>query len=127
CWFTLAKAEESYLYQRSRVNWIDVGDSNSTYYHRSLRSRQAVNQLSFSQTTTGPSSTLLKELKLMLCSSIRTCLEGQSLPLMSLTVLLPCAKLQLKRSSTGFGTSVTTVSTMEYRHPRKYPSKKLIG
>ncbi|KAH0853732.1 hypothetical protein HID58_092938, partial [Brassica napus] len=47
CWFTLAKAEESYLYQRSRVNWIDVGDSNSTYYHRSLRSRQAVNQIIF--------------------------------------------------------------------------------
>lgn len=46
-WFTLAKAEESYLYQRSRVNWIDVGDSNSTYYHRSLKSRQAVNQIIF--------------------------------------------------------------------------------
>ena len=46
-WFSLAKAEESYLYQRSRVKWIDVGDSNSNYYHRSLRSRQAINQIIF--------------------------------------------------------------------------------
>lgn len=46
-WFTLAKAEESYLVQRSRVKWIDVGDSNSTYYHRSICSRQAVNHIIF--------------------------------------------------------------------------------
>ena len=33
--------------KRSRVKWIDVGDSNSRYYHRSLRSRQALNQIIF--------------------------------------------------------------------------------
>lgn len=46
-WFKLAKAEESYLFQQSRVKWIDVCDSNSTYYHRSLWSRQAINQIIF--------------------------------------------------------------------------------
>ena len=46
-WFSLAKAEESFFFQRSRVNWVDVGDSNTQYYHRSLKSRQALNQIIF--------------------------------------------------------------------------------
>lgn len=46
-WYSLAKAEESFLFQRSRVKWIDVGDSNSKYYYLSLRSRQAFNQIIF--------------------------------------------------------------------------------
>ncbi|XP_013624212.1 PREDICTED: uncharacterized protein LOC106330256 [Brassica oleracea var. oleracea] len=36
-WITLAKAEESFFYQRFRVNWLDKGDSNTGFYHRQMR------------------------------------------------------------------------------------------
>lgn len=44
-WSLLAKAEESFLYQRSRVNWLDKGDTGSTFFHRSIRTRQSQNQI----------------------------------------------------------------------------------
>ena len=44
-WAVLAKAEESFLYQRSRVNWIDKGDIGSAFFHRSIRSRLSQNQI----------------------------------------------------------------------------------
>ena len=44
-WLLLAKADESFLYQRSRVNWLDKGDSGSMFFHRSMRSRQSQNQI----------------------------------------------------------------------------------
>lgn len=44
-WHALAKAEDSYLKQRSRVQWSANGDSNTAHYHRLIRSRQAQNQI----------------------------------------------------------------------------------
>ena len=46
-WSALAKAEESFLYQRSRVNWLDKGDCGSAFFHRSIRSRLTQNQVLF--------------------------------------------------------------------------------
>lgn len=45
-WFALATAEESFLQQRSKVNWLGKGDCSSGYYHRSIRTRQAINLIS---------------------------------------------------------------------------------
>lgn len=44
-WSLLAKAEESFLYQRSRVTWLDKGDMGSAFFHRSIRTRQGQNQI----------------------------------------------------------------------------------
>lgn len=46
-WSTLAKAEEIFFYQRSRVTWLDKGDSSTTFYHRQLRNRLSQNQIIF--------------------------------------------------------------------------------
>lgn len=45
-WNVLAKAEESFLQQRSKVNWLGHGDCDSAYYHRSIRTRHSVNLIS---------------------------------------------------------------------------------
>lgn len=46
-WQTLIHAEESFLYQRSRVTWIRKGDMNSPYFHRMAASRQVVNHIHY--------------------------------------------------------------------------------
>lgn len=50
-WFSLPKAEESFLWHDQGndqgSNGLMLTDSNSNYYHRSLRSRQAINQTIF--------------------------------------------------------------------------------
>lgn len=46
-WFTLAKAEDRFLHQRSRVQWSVEGDAGTAFFHRAIRSRQAQNHIHF--------------------------------------------------------------------------------
>ena len=48
-WVNLARAEESFFFQRSRVTWLDKGDANTTFYHRQVRTRLYQNQVIFLQ------------------------------------------------------------------------------
>lgn len=45
-WIMLAKAEESFLRQGSRIQWLADGDINSAFFHRAIRSRAAQNFIS---------------------------------------------------------------------------------
>ncbi|CAL1401992.1 unnamed protein product [Linum trigynum] len=42
---TLREAEESFLMQKSREVWLKVGDSNSGYFHRSVKIRNKRNMI----------------------------------------------------------------------------------
>lgn len=44
-WFLLARAEDKFLRQRSRIQWSVYGDANSTFYHRAIRARQSQNHI----------------------------------------------------------------------------------
>lgn len=46
-WLELAKAEDKFLLQRSRVQRIVEGDGNTAFYHRIIKSRQAQNHIAF--------------------------------------------------------------------------------
>ena len=46
-WSLLAKAEDSFLKQRSRVQWSSDGDANTCFYHRSIKTRRDQNQIDF--------------------------------------------------------------------------------
>ena len=48
-WINLARAEESFFFQRFRVTWLDKGDANTTFYHRQVRTRLYQNQVIFLQ------------------------------------------------------------------------------
>lgn len=46
-WLVLASAEDSFLRQRSRIQWTSLGDANTAFYHRSIKSRRDINQIDF--------------------------------------------------------------------------------
>lgn len=46
-WSTLAKAEDSFLMQRSRIQWTTLGDANTVFYHRVIKARRDQNQIVF--------------------------------------------------------------------------------
>lgn len=46
-WLKLALAEERFLQQRSRVNWLANGDSNTAFFHRMVAARRATNQIHY--------------------------------------------------------------------------------
>ena len=41
----LAYAEEGFLKQKSRVQWLHLGDQNTTYFHKAVKSRNARNAI----------------------------------------------------------------------------------
>lgn len=46
-WFTLAKAEDKFLKQRTRVQWSVDGDAGTAFFHRSIKARQSQNHIHF--------------------------------------------------------------------------------
>ena len=46
-WTKLAKVEEKFIYQRSRVTWAKFGDCNSSLFHRSMQARRSGNQIHY--------------------------------------------------------------------------------
>ncbi|GAV85491.1 Exo_endo_phos domain-containing protein [Cephalotus follicularis] len=48
CW-----KEESYLKQKARVNWLKLGNSNSAFFHRAVKMRQARNSIDKIQKANG--------------------------------------------------------------------------
>lgn len=46
-WSILAKAEDSLLKQRSRIQWNLEGDANTSFYHRVIKTRRDQNQINF--------------------------------------------------------------------------------
>ncbi|XP_050207430.1 uncharacterized protein LOC126656850 [Mercurialis annua] len=41
----LLRCEESYLKQKSRVNWLKLGDANTKYFHNSIKQRNSMNNV----------------------------------------------------------------------------------
>lgn len=46
-WQDLAAAEASFLLQRSRILWLGNGDAPTSYYHRMVNARKAINHIHF--------------------------------------------------------------------------------
>lgn len=46
-WEELSSAEAAFFYQRSRINWLALGDGSTSLFHRYAASRQAFNHIHF--------------------------------------------------------------------------------
>lgn len=42
-YLSLVKAEENFLRQKSRVQWVNLGDGNSAFFHKFVKTRNASN------------------------------------------------------------------------------------
>ena len=52
-WEELSSAETAFFYQRTSINWLSLGDGNSSLFHRYAASRQALNHIHFLTAPTG--------------------------------------------------------------------------
>lgn len=46
-WITLAIAEENFLQQRSRVLWLNIGDLDTSFFHRMVATGRSANQIHY--------------------------------------------------------------------------------
>ncbi|KAG7577371.1 Endonuclease/exonuclease/phosphatase superfamily [Arabidopsis thaliana x Arabidopsis arenosa] len=46
-WSFFAAAEESFLMQKSRIRWCDEGDSNTSFFHKSVMAHQVRNSITY--------------------------------------------------------------------------------
>lgn len=61
-WSDLAIAEERFLKQRSRVNWVRTGDTNFSFFHRIMAMQRAGNQIHYLKNSNGNKIEKLDEL-----------------------------------------------------------------
>ncbi|XP_043706196.1 uncharacterized protein LOC122655884 [Telopea speciosissima] len=60
---SLSSQEENFLPQKSRIKWLDVGDSNLAYFHRSLRARLNSNSITLLLAPIGSPFSSVPEIK----------------------------------------------------------------
>ncbi|KAJ6433927.1 hypothetical protein OIU84_017603 [Salix udensis] len=53
CYNKLSADEECFFRQRSRVQWLKLGDKNTAFFHRSVMHRRARNQIHSLRSETG--------------------------------------------------------------------------
>ncbi|KAF8116107.1 hypothetical protein N665_0022s0037 [Sinapis alba] len=62
-WYKLAGAEDSFLKQSSRIQWTTLGDANTVFYHRAIKSRQGQNHISLLEDLNGSILENLEDIK----------------------------------------------------------------
>lgn len=62
-WADLALAEERFLCQRSRIQWLQCGDCNSAFFHRMMAERRSLNEIHYLIDQTGRKIENLDELQ----------------------------------------------------------------
>lgn len=75
-WLSLAEAEERFLQQRSRVQWIECDDCNSTFFHKMMAARSTSNQIHFLLGESGERIYLLIDIQSH-CVGYYACLLGR--------------------------------------------------
>ncbi|XP_043705440.1 uncharacterized protein LOC122655301 [Telopea speciosissima] len=72
----LLSQEESFLWQKARIKWLELGDSNSAYFHGSLKSRSNFNAILQLAGPDGSPITNVKDIKDMAASYFKDLFNG---------------------------------------------------
>jgi hypothetical protein len=75
---SITKAEEAFLKQKVRNQWLQLGDQNSAFFHRVLKGRQARNTISFLYDEQGNKVEDIAQLKVMAVDFYRKLLGSKS-------------------------------------------------
>ncbi|XP_062158093.1 uncharacterized protein LOC133865680 [Alnus glutinosa] len=60
---SLSAAEENFLKQKSRVNWLNLGDGNNAFFHKSVKIRNSYNLIKMLKDDNGNSILDMQEIK----------------------------------------------------------------
>lgn len=76
-WEFVARLEESYLKQKSKLHWLKIGDQNNKTYHRAVATREAVNCIKEVRCRNGTRTSDESEIKIEAESFFREFLQYQ--------------------------------------------------
>ncbi|KAG2250068.1 hypothetical protein Bca52824_089696 [Brassica carinata] len=79
-WMFLRGIEEAYFRQRSRINWLKEGDSNTSYFHRVAVVRAAINTIISFLLSNGSLITDLEEMAIHAVNNFKSILAPDVLP-----------------------------------------------
>lgn len=77
-WHHLAGIEEQFFYQKSRVQWLDLGDRNKKNFHKTCQNRYATNAIRRLVTPYGRVLTDSAEIKAAAVSYYEEFIQGMS-------------------------------------------------
>lgn len=77
-WHHLAGIEEQFFYQKSRIQWLGLGDRNTNFFHKTCQSRYARNAIRRLVTSDGLVLTDPGEIKAAAVSYYEEFMQGQS-------------------------------------------------
>ncbi|KAL0758366.1 hypothetical protein Bca101_074516 [Brassica carinata] len=103
--------EESFFYQRSRVNWLDKGDSNTGFYHRQMRTRNYMNQILYLKDEAGNLIDSKEEIMAHAISFYQDLLGGE--PVSSASSLVDIEQLLSYRCSPSVSDSLSAAYTSQ--------------
>lgn len=78
-WHHISEIEEQLFYQKSRVQWLDLGDRNTNFYHKSCKSRYSRNAIRRLITSDGRIITESVDIKEEAVSYYENFLQGQDI------------------------------------------------
>ncbi|CAL9217005.1 unnamed protein product [Arabidopsis halleri] len=76
-WNHLASIEEQFFHQKSRVQWMQFGDQNTSYFHKTAESRAARNAIKHLTTSNGEVLTELSDIKAEAVRHYKSFLQDQ--------------------------------------------------
>lgn len=85
-WHSLITAEERFYRQKSRVIWLNLGDKNTAFFHKSVSQRAARNHIHFLCDQTDKKIVDISEIKSYVASYFESILGFSAMPLSPVTV-----------------------------------------
>lgn len=111
-WTILSNAEESFLRQKSRIRWCSEGDSNTSFFHKSVKAHQARNNISSLRNDMDERVTDKEQIKLLLVNYYQQLLGTKSQTVRPLSVDR-IKELNSFRCSNDMATRLTAIPTPE--------------
>lgn len=127
-WLVLADAEEIFFKQRSRVNWIDAGDSNTSFFHKMVAERNSINQIHYLIDCDGSRLESLLEIQSHVVNYYKDLLGSNLQPLFSCEADLITCSTSFSCSDTVRAALINEVSSEDIkREVFALPANKSLG
>ncbi|CAN1152031.1 LINE-1 reverse transcriptase homolog [Linum perenne] len=110
-WIELRNAEESLYRQKSRENWLKLGDSNTAYFHRAVKIKQVKKQIGYLELSNGAISSNMGEITQEIVSYYMNLL-GKSDPQVRKVSGAELDQLIMKKLSSDKAEKLTSVVTV---------------